>query len=106
MTSITDQINFLAAIRCGEIHPPMLARTIATLDHMLNVRLTLNIISSDLPGTYLSSEERYSRSKEVIEIHKSKSSLKNKNLSSFGRILRMTLRKSCSKKRSYKHNSP
>ena len=70
MAPITDQINFLAAIRCGEIHPPMLARTIATLDHMLNGRLTLNIISSDLPGTYLSSEERYPRSKEVIEILK------------------------------------
>lgn len=70
MAPITDQINFLAAIRCGEIHPPMLARTIATLDHMLNGRLTLNIISSDLPGTYLSSEERYQRSKEVIEILK------------------------------------
>ena len=56
MAPITDQINFLAAIRCGEVHPPMLARTIATLDHMLNGRLTLNIISSDLPGTYLSSE--------------------------------------------------
>jgi alkanesulfonate monooxygenase len=70
MAPITDQINFLAAIRCGEVHPPMLARTIATLDHMLNGRLTLNIISSDLPGTYLSSEERYRRSKEVIEILK------------------------------------
>ncbi len=70
MAPITDQINFLAAIRCGEVHPPMLARTIATLDHMLNGRLTLNIISSDLPGTYLSSEERYQRSKEVIEILK------------------------------------
>ena len=70
MAPITDQINFLAAIRCGEVHPPMLARTIATLDHMLNGRLTLNIISSDLPGTYLSSKERYQRSKEVIEILK------------------------------------
>ncbi len=70
MAPITNRINFLAAIRCGEVHPPMLARTIATLDHMLNGRLTLNIISSDLPGTFLSSEERYHRSKEVIEILK------------------------------------
>jgi alkanesulfonate monooxygenase len=70
MATITNRINFLAAIRCGEVHPPMLARTIATLDHMLNGRLTLNIISSDLPGTFLSSEERYHRSKEVIEILK------------------------------------
>ena len=70
MAPLTKEINFLAAIRCGEIHPPMLARTIATLDHMLEGRLTLNIISSDLPGTELDSKERYLRSKEVIEILK------------------------------------
>ena len=28
---LTKQINLLTAIRCGELHPPMLARTIATL---------------------------------------------------------------------------
>lgn len=70
MASLTKEINFLAAIRCGEIHPPMLARTIATLDHMLEGRLTLNIISSNLPGMELDSTERYLRSKEVIEILK------------------------------------
>ena len=70
MAPLTEQINFLAAVRCGELHPPMLARTIATLDHMLKGRLTLNIISSDLPGTKLSSPERYARSREVIEILK------------------------------------
>ena len=70
MATLTKEINFLAAIRCGEIHPPMLARTIATLDHMLEGRLTLNIISSNLPGMELDSTERYLRSKEVIEILK------------------------------------
>ena len=70
MAPLTQQINLLAAIRCGEVHPPMLARTIATLDHMLEGRLTINIISSDLPGTQLSSPERYARSREVIEILK------------------------------------
>ena len=70
MAPLTEQINLLAAIRCGELHPPMLARTIATLDHMLKGRLTINIISSDLPGTLLSSRERYARSREVIEILK------------------------------------
>ena len=33
MAPLTEQINLLAAIRCGEVHPPMLARSIATLDH-------------------------------------------------------------------------
>ncbi len=70
MASVTEQINFLAAVRCGELHPPMLARTISTLDHMLKGRLTINIISSDLPGVKLSSSERYARSREVIKILK------------------------------------
>ena len=70
MAAITKQINFLVAIRCGELHPPMLARTIASLDHMLKGRLTINIISSDLPGMELSSKERYARSREVIQILK------------------------------------
>ena len=70
MASVTEQINFLAAVRCGELHPPMLARTISTLDHMLKGRLTINIISSDLPGVKLSSSERYARSGEVIKILK------------------------------------
>ena len=70
MAPLTKQINFLAAVRCGELHPPMLARSIATLDHMLKGRLTINIISSDLPGTKLNSNQRYARSREVIEILK------------------------------------
>ena len=70
MAPLTEQINLLAAIRCGEVHPPMLARSIATLDHMLKGRLTINIISSDLPGEQLESSERYARSREVIEILK------------------------------------
>ena len=70
MAHLTKNINFLAAIRSGEIHPPMLARSIATLDHILKGRLTINIISSDLPGTLLSSSERYVRSREVIQILK------------------------------------
>lgn len=67
---LTSNINILTAIRCGEVHPPMLGRTIATLDHILKGRLTINIISSDLPGTKLESAARYQRSREVIEILK------------------------------------
>jgi alkanesulfonate monooxygenase len=65
---ITDRINFLAAIRCGEMQPVMLARTVATLDHMLQGRLTLNVISSDFPGEVADSAYRYKRSHEVVEI--------------------------------------
>lgn len=64
------QISQLVAIRCGEVHPPMLARAISTLDHILQGRLTINIISSDLAGTRADSATRYQRSREVIEILK------------------------------------
>ena len=66
----TEQINLLAAIRCGELWPPMLARSIASLDHILKGRLTINIISSNRPGETLDSRSRYQRSREVIEILK------------------------------------
>lgn len=67
---ITEKINMLAAIRCGEMQPIMLARTVATLDHMLRGRLTLNVISSDFPGQKEDSAYRYQRSHEVVEILK------------------------------------
>ena len=67
---ITDRMNLLAAVRCGEMQPIMLARTIATLDHMLEGRLTINIISSDFPGQTEDSAYRYQRSREVVEILK------------------------------------
>ena len=67
---ITGKINMLAAVRCGEMQPIMLARTIATLDHMLEGRLTVNIISSDFPGEKDDSAFRYQRSREVVEILK------------------------------------
>ena len=67
---ITDRINMLAAVRCGEMQPIMLARTIATLDHMMHGRLTVNVISSDFPGEKADSAFRYQRSREVVEILK------------------------------------
>ncbi len=66
----TKKISLLAAIRTGEIHPPMLARALASLDHMLEGRLILNIINSDLPGLKENPALRYQRCTEVIEILK------------------------------------
>ncbi|HEY2572904.1 MAG TPA: LLM class flavin-dependent oxidoreductase, partial [Verrucomicrobiaceae bacterium] len=68
MGVLTRQINQLVAIRMGEVHPPMLARIVATLDHITKGRLTLNIISSDMPGMKESNEDRYARSDEIIQI--------------------------------------
>ena len=67
---MTQNINLLVAIRTGELHPPMLARAIATLDHLLQGRLTINIINSDLPGLKEDAGFRYQRCAEVIEILK------------------------------------
>lgn len=68
MAAQTKQINQLVALRMGEVWPPMLARAIATVDHIAEGRLTINIISSDLPGMRESNEDRYERSSEIIQI--------------------------------------
>ena len=68
MAAQTTQITQLVAVRMGEVWPPMLARAIATVDHIAKGRLTINIISSDLPGRKESNEVRYARSSEVIQI--------------------------------------
>jgi len=70
MGSQTSTINMLTALRTGEIFPAMLARHIATLDHILKGRLTINIINSDLPGIKETPELRYKRCSETIDILK------------------------------------
>jgi alkanesulfonate monooxygenase len=65
---LLQRMRLLVAVRCAELWPPQLARQLATLDRMLGGRLTLNIISSDLPGAPLESEPRYARSLEVMSI--------------------------------------
>ncbi len=65
-----ETMRLLMAVRIGEDWPPQLARRIATLDRILGGRLTVNIISSDLPGEKLDSEPRYARTVEVMKILK------------------------------------
>lgn len=62
------RMRLLAAIRCGEMWPPQLARQLITLDQMLAGRLTVNIISSEMPGEVLESAPRYQRTIEVMHI--------------------------------------
>lgn len=68
MAVANPSLQQLTAVRMGEIYPPMLARHIATLDHILKGRLTVNIISSELPGEKISADDRYRRSEEALEI--------------------------------------
>ena len=60
------RLRMLLAVRCGEVVVPQLARQIGTLDQMMDGRLTINIISSDVPGEQLDSEPRYRRSTEIM----------------------------------------
>jgi len=62
----TRQIHLLIAVRIGEMWLPQLARQLATLDQMIDRRLTINIISSDMPGQSLDSEPRYRRTREFM----------------------------------------
>jgi alkanesulfonate monooxygenase len=62
----TTSLRMLLAIRCGEMVVPQMARQLATLDQLLDGRLTVNVISSDVPGEELGSGPRYRRSTEVM----------------------------------------
>jgi alkanesulfonate monooxygenase len=82
IAALTRKIRLLMAVRVGETWPPQLARQIATLDRILGLRsgeagagnevprLTVNIISSDMPGETMASAPRYARTVEVMEILK------------------------------------
>ena len=70
IATMVKRIRLLMAVRIGETWPPQLARQIATLDRILGGRLTVNIISSDMPGETLASAPRYRRTAEAMAILK------------------------------------
>jgi alkanesulfonate monooxygenase len=67
---MVKRMRLLMAVRVGEMWLPQLARQIATIDRILGGRLTINIISSDLPGETLASAPRYARTVEAMAILK------------------------------------
>jgi alkanesulfonate monooxygenase len=67
---LLHRLRLLMAVRIGESWPPQLARQIATIDRLLGGRLTVNIISSDLPGETRPSGPRYRRTIEAMHILK------------------------------------
>ena len=64
------RMRLLMAVRIGEMWLPQLARQVATIDRILGGRLTINIISSDLPGETLASAPRYARTVEAMVVLK------------------------------------
>jgi alkanesulfonate monooxygenase len=65
---LLKRMQLLVAVRMGEMWPPQLARQLATIDQMLGGRLTINIISSALPGRPLESAARYRRTLEIMRV--------------------------------------
>jgi sulfoquinovose monooxygenase len=83
------RMQLLVAVRMGEMWAPQLARQIATLDQMLGGRLTVNIISSDLPGQKLEPGPRYRRTLETMAVLRDL--LDGKPVDSHGEFVDLTL---------------
>lgn len=64
---LISTMKLLVAVRCGEMWVPQLARQLATLNHTLNGRLNINIISSEMPGESLDGPGRYRRTTETMQ---------------------------------------
>ena len=64
VAAATDRIRPIVAVRIGEVWLPTLARQLATLDRILDGRLIVNIISSEMPGEVLEAGPRYQRTLE------------------------------------------
>lgn len=61
-----DRMRLLAAVRCGEVWVPQLARQLATINQILGGRLVVNVISSEMPGESLDGPARYRRTTETM----------------------------------------
>lgn len=83
------RMRLLLAVRMGEMWLPQLARQLATIDQMLDGRLTINIISSDIPGQSLESAPRYRRTIEWM--HTLRSLLNGEPVSINGDFVKLDL---------------
>ena len=61
-----QNMRLLTAVRVGEGWVPQLARQLSTLNQVLNGRLVINIISSEMPGESLDGPHRYRRTTETM----------------------------------------
>jgi alkanesulfonate monooxygenase len=70
----TSKINFLLAHRPGFVAPTLAARKLASLDHLLDGRLALHVISGGSDpeqrkdGDWLEHDQRYARSAEFLKV--------------------------------------
>ncbi len=70
----TERLNLIVAVLPGPWHPAVLAKQIATLDHLAQGRVSVNVVSGWFSGEFraigepwLDHDERYQRSAEFIE---------------------------------------
>lgn len=63
---LIQNMKLLTAVRIGENWVPQLARQLSTLNQVLNGRLAINIISSEMPGESLDGPRRYRRTTETM----------------------------------------
>ena len=70
----TERLNLIVAVLPGPWHPAVLAKQIATLDHLSKGRVAVNIVSGWFSGEFrsigepwLDHDERYLRSAEFIQ---------------------------------------
>ena len=73
----TERLKVIAAILPGPWNPVVLAKQIATIDHLTNGRIAVNIVSGWFRGEFqaigepwLEHDERYRRSEEFIKVLK------------------------------------
>ena len=73
----TERLKVIAAILPGPWNPVVLAKQIATIDHLTNGRIAVNIVSGWFRGEFqaigepwLEHDERYRRSEEFIDVLK------------------------------------
>ncbi|MFJ3451425.1 LLM class flavin-dependent oxidoreductase [Pseudomonas sichuanensis] len=70
----TSRIHFLLAHRPGFVAPTLAARKLATLEHLLDGRLAVHVISGGndseqrKDGDYLDHDQRYARTDEFLEL--------------------------------------
>lgn len=71
----TEKLNVIAAILPGPWHPALLAKQVATISHLTNGRINVNIVSGWFRGEFhaigepwLDHDERYRRSEEFIHV--------------------------------------
>lgn len=75
LAAVTERLRLIAAVHPGLWHPAVVAKMIATADHVSGGRVNLNVVSGWFKGEFtgygepwLEHDERYRRSEEFIRV--------------------------------------